>query len=151
MTQIVRVISDGTPIGSKVLLDNGDRLEGITNVQWSLAADGTAEIRLAVFGMIPVELTGTVIETKVDTIEKEDESFEDVFYGLEAQRAAHNDGWYGIAKYMWRYKHIRAIDKDVEVRLLRAQLRVAVEGLNYFKQIQTAKVKAEKILAQMGM
>lgn len=53
----IRIVSDGTPRGTRVLLPNGDRMPGlIKKVEWSITAGEPHELARAVITFANVEI-----------------------------------------------------------------------------------------------
>jgi hypothetical protein len=61
----LKIVSDGTPTGTKIVTDDGQEVKNVTHVFWSMRADGTscAEFTIEPF---PVEITCRGAEADVD-------------------------------------------------------------------------------------
>ena len=54
----LKVVSDGTVIGTKVVAENGEEIDGVISVNWEVAAAGNAPVPFVTLRMIntPVEI-----------------------------------------------------------------------------------------------
>jgi len=57
----IKIISDGTPLGTKVLDENGIEITGICEVTWFIYPDGPARARLT-FANVEIEAIGEADE-----------------------------------------------------------------------------------------
>lgn len=57
MSTRLRIISDGTPAGTQVLTEDGQRVRGVQLVQWHLSTDDFARCSLEVIG-VAVDMVG---------------------------------------------------------------------------------------------
>lgn len=65
MTRL-KIVSDGTPMGTKVMTQSGEVIENVTSIYWNIRADGTgshADISITPF---PIEVTPTSMDADVD-------------------------------------------------------------------------------------
>lgn len=60
----LRIVSDGTPAGTKVLDEEGRRLRNVKAIAWGIDTDGMARLRIEV-AAVPVDLIGEV-DTEAD-------------------------------------------------------------------------------------
>ena len=62
----IRIVSDGTPAGTRVLQPNGERMPGrITNVEWRVAANGGPATAVITFHNVEVEVAAFMAEPHV--------------------------------------------------------------------------------------
>lgn len=55
-----KLISDGTPNGSRVIMDDGTNLEGIVSVRWSCDGPDRLPVVEAELLMMPIEANGVL-------------------------------------------------------------------------------------------
>lgn len=53
----VKITSDGTPCGTKVVSLDGRELQGITSIKWGVAVDEPAVAKIEI-GMVEIECSG---------------------------------------------------------------------------------------------
>lgn len=56
----LKIVSDGTPMGTFVMDEDGNRVEGVTEIEWNIGVDRVGKCRLA-FNLAAIE-----VETKVE-------------------------------------------------------------------------------------
>lgn len=67
----LKIISDGTPAGTRVLTEHGDEIEGIQLLSWSVnCMDEGAEATIHLWG-VPCEITSMAATILVDDIREE--------------------------------------------------------------------------------
>jgi hypothetical protein len=64
MTKIMKIVSDGKPLGTHVYLEDGSELFGITEITWNLTAGSIARVNIMMIADIDVELIGEYEEPK---------------------------------------------------------------------------------------
>jgi hypothetical protein len=58
----LKIVSDGTPTGTRVEDETGNRIENVTSIDWWIGVDFVARCKIG-FTMTELEVDGDVIET----------------------------------------------------------------------------------------
>jgi hypothetical protein len=53
----VKIVSDGTPCGTKVLREDGSEIEGVSGINWNIEVDQFAVARIEI-GVAEIEVRG---------------------------------------------------------------------------------------------
>lgn len=83
----LKIVSDGTPYGTRIFDEFGNEIENVTRIEWKIAATGMARATIDL-QMVPVEVSG---ELQADVFAEEElhadmsvDTFADTTYGQAA-------------------------------------------------------------------
>jgi hypothetical protein len=65
----LKIVSDGTRLGTQIMTTDGARLEGVTSIDWHLDSRGRAKCTLGIV-LIDVDLESDDIETVIEHISR---------------------------------------------------------------------------------
>lgn len=85
----IKIVSDGTLLGTSVRTLDGQELEWITNIRWEMDVNSSVATATIEFTKVPVELTGEARERLEQQISAERVKIRTDALGLSSDERAH--------------------------------------------------------------